>query len=262
MPVWNPAQYLRYSDLRTRPSYDLAQRVLVPDARRIVDLGCGPGNSTNVCAERWPRASILGIDSSAAMIEKARAAWPGREWKIADIAKWVHADSSEGFDVIFSSAALQWVPDHARLFPRLIERLTPGGALAVQMPSYDAIPNTIMRELAADPAWRRWFPEGRAEEWLSHSLEEYHEILAPHSSYLDLWATDYLQIMPNPESIVEWYKGTGLRPYLQAIRDDAEQQRFLAEYLERLCPHYPAATNGDVVFYFRRLFIVASRPAG
>ncbi|HVY94044.1 MAG TPA: methyltransferase domain-containing protein [Bryobacteraceae bacterium] len=258
MAAWNPAQYLRYSDLRTRPSYDLSQRVQVPDARRIVDLGCGTGNSTNVCAERWPGASILGFDSSAAMIEKARAAWPGREWKVGDIAKWAYQENQEHFDVIFSSAALQWVPDHARLFPRLMEWLTAGGVLAVQMPSYDAIPNRIMREQAADPAWRRWFPEGRAEEWRSHPLERYHEILAPHASSLDLWATDYLQIMPNPESIVEWYKGTGLRPYLQAISDVVEQQRFLAEFSERLRPHYPAAKNGDVVFSFRRLFIAAS----
>ncbi|HVW09653.1 MAG TPA: methyltransferase domain-containing protein [Bryobacteraceae bacterium] len=258
MAVWNPAQYLRYSDLRTRPSYDLAQRIRLVNPRRIVDLGCGPGNSTDVCAERWPEASILGIDNSPAMIEKARAAWPDREWEIADIAQWVYGGTRETFDVIFSSAALQWVPDHATLFPRLLGHLRPGGVLAIQMPAYDATPNAVMREQAADPAWRRWFPEGRAEEWLSHPLERYHEILAPHASSLDLWATDYLQIMPNFEAIVEWYKGTGLRPYLGAIRDEAEQKRFLAEYAERLRPHYPASSSGDVLFSFRRLFIVAS----
>src|SRR3569833_1567253 len=106
MPDWNPAQYLRYSDLRTRPSYDLAQRVQVPKARRIADLGCGPGNSAAVCADRWPGASVLGIDSSPAMIEKARAAWPGREWKVADIAAWAFEEHHERFDVVFSSAAL------------------------------------------------------------------------------------------------------------------------------------------------------------
>lgn len=260
MPVWNPAQYLRYSDLRTRPSHDLAQRVQVPHARRIADLGCGPGNSTNVCAERWPAASILGIDNSPAMIEKARAAWPQREWKIADIAKWVYRENRDRFDVIFSSAALQWIPDHATLFPQLMNCLEPGGMLAVQMPAYNAIPNVIMREQAASHGWDAWFPEGRADEWHSHSLEHYHEILAPLASYLDLWATDYLQIMPDFESIIEWYKSTGLRPYLQAIHDEAEQNRFISEYSDRLRPHYPASATGAVLFSFRRLFIVASVP--
>ncbi len=258
MPAWDPAQYLRYSNLRTRPSYDLAQRVQIADARRIADLGCGPGNSTGVCAERWPDASILGIDSSAAMIEKARAAWPEREWKVADIANWAFEENGERFDVLFSSAALQWIPDHARLFPRLLGRLSPGGVLAVQMPAYNALPNAAMREQAAEPAWRRWFPEGRANEWYSHDLEHYHQILAPYASHLDLWATDYLQVMPDFESIIEWYKGTGLQPYLQTIHDEAEQRRFLAEYAERLRPHYPPSVTGDVLFSFRRLFILAS----
>jgi trans-aconitate 2-methyltransferase len=177
---------------------------------------------------------------------------------VADIANWVDDENSGKFDIIFSSAALQWIPDHARLFPRLLNRLAPGGVLAVQMPAYNALPNMIMREQAADPAWRRWFPEGRAGEWHSHDLEHYHRILAPHAASLDLWATDYLQAMPDFESILEWYKGTGLRPYLQAIPDQAEQHRFLTEYAERLRPHYPATPAGDVLFSFRRLFILAS----
>jgi trans-aconitate 2-methyltransferase len=260
MPAWDPAQYLRYSSLRTRPSHDLAQRVRISSPQRIADLGCGPGNSTKVCAERWPGASILGIDSSSAMIEKARAAWPRREWKLADIANWVYHENTEHFDIIFSSAALQWIPDHAGLFPRLLAWLTPGGVLAVQMPAYDALPNRIMREQAADPAWRRWFPQGRASEWRSHDLEHYHRSLAPHASDLDLWATDYLQAMPDFESIVEWYSGTGLRPYLQAIHNEAEQRRFITEYSDRLRPHYPASAAGGVLFSFRRLFILASAP--
>jgi trans-aconitate 2-methyltransferase len=143
------------------------------------------------------------------------------------------------------------LPEPARFAP-------PGGTLAVQMPAYNALPNIIMREQAADPAWRRWFPEGRANEWYSHDLEHYHRILAPYAADLDLWATDYLQIMPDLESIVEWYKGTGLQPYLQAIPDEAEQQRFIAEYTERLRSHYSPSPTGDVLFSFRRLFILAS----
>jgi trans-aconitate 2-methyltransferase len=258
MSSWNPAQYLTFSEWRTRPSQDLALRVAVPAPRRIVDLGCGPGNSTAVCRERWPNASILGLDSSAEMIETARQAYPSQDWRVADIGKWVQqAPPNERFDVIFSSAALQWVPDHNNVFPRLIERLNPGGVLAVQMPAYEAIPNRIMRELAASESWRWWFPEGRANEWRSHTLEFYYAALARSLAYLDLWATDYFQVMPSLSAIVEWYKSTGLRPFLDNIPEADERERFLTEYKARLSPFYPESGAGGVPFLFRRIFVVA-----
>jgi trans-aconitate 2-methyltransferase len=206
MSSWNPAQYLKFAEWRTRPSRDLALRVAVPAPKKIVDLGCGPGNSTAVCRERWPEASILGLDSSAEMIETAREEYPSQDWRVADIGEWVQqAPANERFDVIFSSAALQWVKGHDEVFPRLIARLNPGGALAVQMPAYEAVPNCVMRELAADKSWRRWFPEGRVNEWRSHALDFYYALLVRRVAQLDLWATDYLQIMPER-------KGRGCAP--------------------------------------------------
>jgi trans-aconitate 2-methyltransferase len=258
MASWNPAQYLTFSELRTRPSRDLVQRVIVQSPNRIVDLGCGPGNSTAVCRERWPHASILGVDSSPEMIETARKAYQGEDWRVADIGEWVRDEEDrDRFDVIFSSAALQWIKGHDDVFPRLMARLNPGGALAVQMPAYDAIPNRVMRELGADESWRRWFPEGRANEWRSHTLEFYDSVLARCAARLDLWATDYFQVMPNVSAIVEWYKSTGLRPYLDRIGDVLERERFLTEFKARLSPFYPESAAGSVPFLFRRIFVVA-----
>lgn len=259
MTSWNPAQYGTFLDWRTRPSRDLAQRINITAPRRIIDLGCGPGNSTVVCAERWPAASILGLDSSSAMIASARASHPDRCWIIGDIGEWALQPPNPGeqVDLIFSSAALQWIDDHSTLFPRLIEKLSPGGVLAAQMPAYDAIPNRLMREMAASPQWRHWFQNGRAKEWRSHPLEFYYEVLARSAKRLDLWATDYLQIMPAVDGIVEWYKSTGLRPYLDRIEDNGQRVEFVDEYRYRLETFYPKSEVGGVPFLFRRIFIVA-----
>jgi trans-aconitate 2-methyltransferase len=163
----------------------------------------------------------------------------------------------EQLDVIFSSAALQWIDDHARVFPRLIEKLSPGGELAAQMPAYDAVPNQLLREMAASPRWRPWFPDGRARKWRSHSLEFYYSVLARDARWLDLWATDYLQIMPDVDGIVEWYKSTALRPHLDRIEDDGHRGEFLNEFQSRLDPFYPTSEGGGVPFLIRRIFIVA-----
>jgi trans-aconitate 2-methyltransferase len=205
-----PTQYGTFLDWRTRPSRDLAQRINIPVPPRIMDLGCGPGNSTAVCAERWPAASIVGLDSSPEMIASARASQPDRCWMIGDIGKWALQPPKPGeqVDLIFSSAALQWIDDHATVFPRLIEKLSPGGVLAAQMPEYDAIPNRLMREMAASPQWRRWFPDGQAKEWRSHPLEFYYEILARIARWLDLWATTICRSCP---TLMELWTGTKAR---------------------------------------------------
>src|SRR5215471_19768799 len=246
MSNWNPTLYGTFLDWRTRPSRDLARRLSDISPRRIVDLGCGPGNSTAICAELWPTAAILGLDSSHEMIAAARAAHPDRHWLVGDIGEWVRCpiESEPPIDLIFSCAALQWVEDHASVFPSLVARLAPGGLLAAHMPAYDTVPNQIMREMAASPRWRRWFPDGYAKEWRSHSLEFYHAILAGRAKMLDLWATDYFQVMPNVDAIVEWYKSTGLRPYLDRIADAMEREDFLSEYRTRLTPSFPASESG------------------
>jgi trans-aconitate 2-methyltransferase len=257
MPTWNAEQYLRFSDERTRPCRELAARVAVSAPQRVIDLGCGPGNSTAVLAERWPNAELTGLDNSSEMIAAARKTEPGRTWRVGDIAAWA-ADDSQSIDIVFSNAALQWVDDHPLVFPKLLARVAPGGALAIQMPgNYDAPAHLIMREMAASEAWRAHFPTAGIREWHVHDLATYHDILAPIAAGVDFWQTEYLHIMKDAASIVEWYKGTGLRPFLDALGNDQMRAEFTAQYLGRVQRAYPPRRDGSVIFPFRRLFLIA-----
>jgi trans-aconitate 2-methyltransferase len=249
-----------FGDERTRPCQDLAARVALPSPRRIVDLGCGPGNSTDVLANRWPDAEVTGIDSSSSMIDAARRVHPGRRWIVDDIARWAGGDDGP-FDLVFSNAAMQWVEDHEATFPRLLGRAAPGGALAVQVPiNYDGAAHRLMRELAAAARWRSAFPPTGVREWHVHDAGFYYDALATHAARIDLWETEYVHVMAGPESIVEWYKGTGLRPFLDALSSDAERARFTADYLEEIRAAFPRHADGRVLFPFRRLFVIAYRP--
>jgi trans-aconitate 2-methyltransferase len=256
MPTWDAKQYLRFHDQRTRPCCDLAERVSIDRPRTVIDLGCGPGNSTAVVAARWPGATVFGIDSSPEMIAAARAECPTRLYRVSDIADWA-SSGGEVYDVVFSNAALQWVGDHGQLLPQLMKHVTPKGALAIQMPcNYDAPAHVIMRDMAASPEWRSHF-SGPVREWAIQDLREYYDILAPCSSSLDLWTSEYIHIMENAEAIVQWYKGTGLRPFLDALPGEADKQRFEAEYTSCIRKVYPARADGRVLFPFERMFIIA-----
>ena len=249
MPSWSPSQYLKFSEERTRPCRDLAARVDLAAPHRIIDLGCGPGNSTEVLAERWPAAELTGLDSSADMIAKASAAHPEWTWVAGDIAQW--AAGGHHYDLAFSNAALQWVPDHAALFPRL---LASADVLAVQVPgNWDGPAHRVMREVA-----RRYPLDGRVREWFTHDAAFYYDVLAPHAGRLDLWETEYIHVMDSAEAIVEWYKGTGMRPFLEALDSDADRARFTADYLATIRAAFPARPDGKVLFPFRRIFIVAA----
>jgi trans-aconitate 2-methyltransferase len=247
MPEWDSAQYLRFERERTQSCRDLAARIEMEGPARIIDLGCGPGNSTEVIAARFPGAAITGLDSSAAMIATARLKHPEWRWETADIGAWV--SGSEPYDLLFSNAALQWVDDHERVFPRLLRR---GRVVAVQMPgNWDATAHRLMRELAP-----RFDLDG-VREWFAHDENFYYDLLSPHCSRLDFWVTEYLHVMPDADAIVEWYRGTGLRPFLEALPDESARERFVAEYRELIRVAYPPRRDGRVVFPFRRLFFVA-----
>jgi trans-aconitate 2-methyltransferase len=257
MSGWNPNQYLKFAEERTQPCRDLAARIAAPNARCVIDLGCGPGNSTAVLQERWPDAEFTGLDSSSDMIDRARREYPRHRWLAGDIAEWAAGGDAQ-FDVVFSNAALQWVDDHARLYPRLLARVAPGGALAIQIPgNIDALPHQLMREVAASPEWRSSFPPGHPREWHHHEMEFYYDALAPIAARLDLWATEYLHVLPDAEAIVEWYRGTGMRPFLELLETDAARQRFAADYLASLRPHFAPRAAGGVLFPFRRIFLIA-----
>ncbi|MDB5300999.1 MAG: Trans-aconitate 2-methyltransferase [Phycisphaerales bacterium] len=224
-----------------------------------MDLGCGPGNSTEVLAARWPAARIAGLDSSGAMIETARREFPGQEWVVGDIASWAGETDGGSYDLIFSNAAMQWVGDHATAYPKIFSRVAPGGALATQVPSdLDAPAHTLMRDLAASEFWRRKFTH-EIREWHVHDVPFYYDVLAPLASRLDLWTTEYVHVMPGAEAIVEWYRGTGLRPFLDALAMEADRAGFVAEYLELIRKAFPARGDGRVLFPFQRLFLVAYR---
>src|SRR5262249_10524460 len=187
MPAWNPDQYLKFTDDRTRPCGDLVAAVTVRNVRRVIDLGCGPGNSTAVLAERWPDAEIIGLDNSISMIDAARTEQPHRKWIAGDITQWT-TNEREQFDVVCSNAALQWVGNHEWLFPELLERTTPGGGLAVQIPAdFNAVPHRLMRELA--PA------NVPVKSWYSHEPSFYYDLLAPRAARVDIWEAIYQHVL-------------------------------------------------------------------
>ncbi len=256
MVTWNPKQYLKFAEERSRPCRDLIGRIALEMPGRIVDLGCGPGNSTAALAERWPEAEICGVDSSADMIVSARGAYPGQQWIEADISRW---KAKKPVDLIFSNAALQWVGDHAQLLPELMRRLNPGGALAVQMPAnYHTAPaHRAMRELAAGSLWRDKFPS-EVRQWHCHGPDFYYGVLQSVSQKLDIWTSEYIHILNGPEDILQWYIGTGLRPYLD-ILTAPDRETFIAAYQGLITASYPKQSDGRVLFPFRRLFFIAYR---
>lgn len=258
MPNWDADQYLQFADERTRPCRDLVAGLNIDSPRTIADLGCGPGNSTAVLAERWPGADIVGVDSSRQMIDAAHRAYPRWKWHQQDIAAWA---PDAPVNLVFSNAALQWVADHEALFVRLFQHVAPGGALAVQMPAnIDAPAHVLMRQMAASHLWRGFFQRG-LRQWHVHTLPFYYDLLASRAARVDLWETQYLHVLSGAAAIVQWYRGTGLRPFLDALPDDAHRDRFTAEYARGIESLYPPRSDGRVLFPFRRIFVVAYRSA-
>ena len=256
MSDWSANQYLKFEDERTRPPRDLIAQVPLAQARRVVDLGCGPGNSTELLIARYPDAEVMGLDSSPDMLRQARARLPGRSFMAGDLATWTPA---AGTDLLFANAVMQWVPDHPRVLRRLLEALPPGGVLAVQMPDNTAEPAlALMREVAQDGPWSGSSSVNHAARDELPRPEAYYDLLKPLSARIDIWHTVYNHVMESPEAIVEWFKGSALRPFLSAL-DDKLGAQFLAAYTARIGQHYTARFDGKVLLRFPRLFIVAVR---
>jgi trans-aconitate 2-methyltransferase len=254
MADWDPGHYLRFGDERTRPSVDLATRIAVDAPSRVIDLGCGPGNSTQVLARRWPSARVTGLDSSAAMIEAARTAYPGLEWFLGPIETW----SPDGrFDVVFSNAALQWVPDHGALVERLFAAVAPGGALAFQIPSVEyAVIRTLIREVATSGPWAPRM-SGPLGALTMCPTSFYYDRLAPLAVRLDLWETEYLHVLASPDAVVDWMASTGLRPFVDALASVDDRERFEQLLRARVRETYERRVDGKVLFPFRRTFVIA-----
>jgi trans-aconitate 2-methyltransferase len=253
--TWDPERYLTFGDERTRPALDLLARVPLANAARVADLGCGPGNSTALLAERWPEAAIVGVDSSPAMLAKARATSVRAIWLEADIAGWA---PDRPLDLIYSNAALHWLGEHALLLPRLMRQLCAGGVLAVQMPRHFAAPShALLHETAASGPWADRLA-GSLDRQPVAPPEWYYDLLAPRAQALDIWETEYLHVLEGDDPVLNWTRSTALRPIVQAL--DAEQAAaFEAVYAAGLREAYPRRADGRTLFPFRRLFIVAQR---
>ncbi|SEJ18982.1 trans-aconitate 2-methyltransferase [Variovorax sp. OK605] len=256
---WNPALYRRYEDERTRPAQELLARVPLTEAARVVDLGCGPGNSTELLVHRFPAAQVTGTDNSEAMLASARERLPQAAFELSDIATWAPHSAEQAPDLIYANASLQWVPDHQTLIPRLFDALAPGGVLAIQMPDNRQEPtHRLMRAVAAEAPWAEAIGDADRLRTLLLDLGGYYDLLAPRAAHVDVWHTIYQHRMADAAAIVEWVRGTGLKPFVDRLPADL-QASYLAEYLRRVDAAYPARADGKRLLAFPRMFIVAQK---
>jgi trans-aconitate 2-methyltransferase len=254
---WSASLYTKFEDERSRPVRDLLANIPTARVETAADIGCGPGNSTELLQARFPDAHIVGMDSSPEMIEAARKRLPAIRFAVADIATW---QDPGPFDVILGNAVLQWLPDHASLLPRLIGKLAPGGSLALQMPdNLDEPAHQLIRETAADPRWAETVALPAKARLTRQRAEWYYGVLRDAGARVDIWRTTYYHVLAGgPAAVVEWFRGAALRPFL-ALLDEEEQAAFLARYQAGIEKAYPALADGTVLLPFPRLFMIATR---
>jgi trans-aconitate 2-methyltransferase len=251
---WSPQQYLQFEDERTRPARDLLAQVPLSELRQGFDLGCGPGNSTELLVERFGAAGICGLDSDAAMLASARERLPGLRFIKDDLATW---RPERPVDLLFANAVFQWLPDHLDILDGLMDHLAPGGVLAVQMPDNLNEPtHLLMEETAYHGPWRPAFLARPARRNPLPPPSTYYQRLAPKARRIDLWHTIYNHPLAGAGAVVEWVKSTGLRPYLERAGPE-HRDAFLASYRERIAKAYPEMDDGKVLLRFPRLFMVA-----
>lgn len=252
MSDWNPEKYLLFKNQRTQPALDLANRVRSCQAKTVVDIGCGPGNSTAVLKDVFPQAKILGIDNSANMISKAKTQHSGLDFQVCSA-----EDLTGSYDLLFSNACLQWIPNHETLIPQLMGKLTEHGVLAVQMPMNLNEPLfRIIKAVAAKPQWD--FKNVCFEKNDTLSPEAYFDILSACSGSFEIWETVYYHAMPSHEHLIEWVRGTRLRPYLDVLNEE-QKVEFEQEILSKVRDAYPFTASGEVVLKFRRFFFTAHK---
>lgn len=252
MSDWNSEQYLKFEKYRTQPSKDLVNRLLKYNPKTILDIGCGPGNSTSVLREVFTKAYIKGIDNSENMVRKAKAEYIDLDFEIRDI-----HDIDEKFDLIFSNACIQWVPDHYSLIPKIMESVNENGILAIQIPINHKEPlYRIIDEMVIEPKWN--FNHNKISKIDALDYEEYFNILSNCSKEFEIWITKYLHSMTSYESLLDWVKGTSLRPYLEELSSGGRIE-FEEELLKRIKEKYTKMDNGEIIQGFKRLFFVAEK---
>jgi trans-aconitate 2-methyltransferase len=252
---WDPAQYLKFAGERMRPALDLLAHIPVEALQAVADLGCGAGSLAPMFLARWPQAKLTGVDSSPEMLAKARAEHPRAQFVQADIGRWRPAAP---VDVLYSNAALHWLEGHERLIPGLLEAVRPGGFLAIQMPrNFNAPSHTTIVETIEQGPWRaRLEPVLRREPVAAPG--EYWRMLKDRAARLEIWETEYLQVLTGENPVAEYTKGTWLKQFLDRLQEP-ERSAFEADYRRRVAAWYPPEADGRTLFPFRRLFIVAQR---
>jgi trans-aconitate 2-methyltransferase len=251
---WDPEVYMRFAGERSRPAVELLTRVPLRAPTRVIDLGCGPGNSTAVLAAHWPHAEIEGLESSREMLTRARASGLRANWIDGDIESWMPDDP---YDVIFSNATLHWISHHHLLLPTLMSYVADWGALAFQVPrNFDAPSHVLMRQVTESGPWAAKLADACRLNVLSP--EAYFDILAPLAKSVDIWETTYIHVLEGEDPVLAWVSGTGLRPFVQPL-DNEERETFLARYRTQLREAYPRRPDGKTLFPFQRLFAVALR---
>src|SRR4030042_1222870 len=253
---WNPELYLKFGKERIQPTIDMVSRIDVENPRQIIDVGCGPGNSTQVLVQRWPRAKVTGVDNSPAMIEKARKDYPNQNWKIVDAEK----DAINGkFDIMFSTSPMQWIPDHEALLTRFYTLLADKGLIAIQLPMFWDMPlGKSITRLAQGSRWKS-VTAGVNEIFTIHDYAFYYDHLSKLFPSIEMWETYYLHILDSQNAILEMIRSTGLRPYLDRLESDTDKNDFEAEVLAAIGEDYPLQENGKVIFPFKRLFFIAKK---
>ena len=253
---WSAKQYLKFEDERTRPPRDLLAQVPLDNPTRVVDLGCGPGNSTELLIERFPNAEVIGVDSSPDMLRQARERLPGRTFVESDLSVWVPDAET---DLLFANAVFQWVPDHPNVLARLLRTLRSAGVLAVQMPDNTREPALmLMEKVAASGPWSATIAQANAARNDLPRPEDYYDLLRPLCNRIDIWHTHYNHIIENHMGVVEWFKGSGLRPFLAPL-DLKMREVFVAKYTDEIKLAYPVRSDGRIMLKFPRLFILAVR---
>jgi len=253
---WDPALYMKFEGQRTLAARHLLGRVPVASARIVYDLGCGPGNTTELLGRRFPDADITGVDMSEAMLECARERFPKARFLRCDIADWAPEEPPH---LIFANSALHFLPDHDKLFPHLMRMLAPGGALAVQMPSTAReSSHALMRMVAAEGPWSsRLVPLAKTQPLIAE-FEDYYDWLRPFAARIEIWTTTYVHVVDGPDAIADWFAGSTLRPFLERLSDD-ERCAFIGRYRDGLRDAYPPRPDGKLLFAYPRLFVVAER---
>ena len=255
MPLkWNADQYVKFIKERTEPAADLANKIPLKNPHSVIDIGCGPGNSTKVLANKFPYAQITGADNSYHMLDKAKIKYPNINFIFFDAIK-SFAELPQKYDVVFSNACIQWVADHRTLLPNMMKALNDGGILAVQIPINFKEPiHVIIETITQSAKWKSRFAKPRIMHILTS--EEYFDLLSKISSDFSIWETTYFHRLPSHKSIIEWYKGTGLRPYLASLNQN-DAFEFEKDVYHEIIKAYPKQDNGEIIFKFPRLFFTA-----